>query len=251
MNPPIKKKIIKGLMSKKTDANKFKKPLNPKTLKIDLPKELKLNTRLKMDGLEFLTKIPTNTIPAAFFDPQYRGILDKLNYGNEGEKRGKKRCELKQMNEETINKFIKEINSILVPSGHLFLWMDKFHLCTGFIHWLEGTLFDVVDMITWHKKQIGMGYRSRRTSEHLIILQKKPRRAKGIWKNHTIPDVWSEKITRSKNHTHQKPVNLQGELIATISDIGDIIIDPAAGNFSVMEACKLKKRNFLGCDLNG
>ena len=47
-------------------------------------------------------------------------------------------------------------------------------------------------------------------------------------------------------HTHRKPLDLQGELISAVSDADDIVIDPAAGSFSVMEACKLRGRNFLG-----
>ena len=31
----------------------------------------------------------------------------------------------------------------------------------------------------------------------------------------------------------------------------DIVIDPAAGSFSVMEACRHTGRRFLGCDING
>ena len=129
--------------------------------------------------------------------------------------------------------------------------MDKFHLCTGFSNWLDGTKFDVVDMITWYKGRIGMGYRSRRTSEHLVVLQKQPRRAKGVWKIHNIPDVWHEEVKRNSGHTHKKPVRLQGELIAAVSNPDDIVIDPAAGSFSVLDACRDKGRNFLGCDLNG
>ncbi len=49
-----------------------------------------------------------------------------------GEARGNSRYRLKQMAEEVIVQFITKINRVLMPSGHLFLWMDKFHLCTGF-----------------------------------------------------------------------------------------------------------------------
>lgn len=107
-----------------------------------------------------------------FFDPQYRGVLDKLKYGNEGKKRGRARAQLEQMNEETIITFIKEINRILKPSKYLFLWVDKFHLVEGVKPWLINTSFKLVDMITWDKQKIGMGYRTRRKSEYLLILQK-------------------------------------------------------------------------------
>lgn len=210
--------------------------------------KLRLNTRLKMDGLALLKKIPPATAPAAFFDPQYRGILDKMNYGNEGRNRGKARSELKQMDEATIGRFIAGIDRALIPSGHLFLWMDKFHFCTDFTVWLEGTDLNVVDLLTWHKERMGMGYRTRRTCEYLIVLQKLPKRAKGVWTLHNIPDMWSEKAGKG---THAKPIDLQGKLIAATTKPGDLVIDPAAGSFSVLEACKIQERNFLGCDLNG
>ena len=208
------------------------------------------NKRLKMEGLRFLSRIPGGSVTAAFFDPQYRGVLDALNYGNEGKQRGKDRSALPQMTEKQVGKFIQGIDKALKGSGHLFLWMDKFHLCMGFSKWLEGSRLEVVDMLTWNKKKIGMGYRTRRTAEYLVVLQKPPRRAKGVWKTHTIPDVWEEKALRH-GHTHQKPLKLQAELIAAVSHPGDVIMDPAAGSFSVMRACRLCGRRFLGCDING
>ena len=251
MSRPARKMAVINATPDTVSANVFGKDRQIKSPDLTLPKGLKLNTRLKMDGLKFLSMLPPDSISVAFFDPQYRGVLDKLGYGNEGKERGQARCALEQMDEEIICRFVRGISEALIPSGHLFLWMDKFHLCTGFSKWLDGTQLDVVDMLTWHKKRIGMGYRTRRASEHVVILQKKPRRAKGVWQIHTIPDVWPEEVKRNGGHTHKKLLDLQGELIATVSNTGDIVIDPAAGSFSVMEACKLRGRNFLGCDLNG
>ena len=42
---------------------------------IDLPDFLKPNTRLRMDGLKLLSHLPTESVPVAFFDPQYRVCL--------------------------------------------------------------------------------------------------------------------------------------------------------------------------------
>ena len=224
--------------------------INPPAL--SLPKGLKINTRLKMDGLKLLAKLPLASIPVAFFDPQHRGVLDKLGYGNEGKNRGQRRGALTQMSEQIIHEFVSSIDRTLIPSGHLFLWVDKFHLCSGFREWLNGTELDVVDLINWDKARIGMGYRSRRTSEYCLVLQKKPRKAKGVWKNHTIPDTWREKLTKDVGgHPHKKPINLQGALIEAVTNEGDIVIDPAAGDFTVMKAANLRGRNFIGCDLNG
>ncbi|MBD0865637.1 MAG: site-specific DNA-methyltransferase [Rhodobacteraceae bacterium] len=215
-----------------------------------LPAGFKPNTRLQMDGLDFLAGQPETTYPAAFFDPQYRGVLEKLSYGNEGKDRGKRRCALKQMSEQVIGRFIREIDRVLTPSGHLFLWVDKFHLCRGVHPWLDGTGLDIVDLVTWDKATFGMGYRTRRRAEYCIILQKQPRRAKGVWKVHNIPDVIQERVFR-KDHPHAKPVGLQGTLLAAVTDPGDTVIDPAAGSFSVLTAAQAHGRNFMGCDLEG
>ena len=215
-----------------------------------LPDGIEPNRRLQMDGIAFLSQLPDESISAAFLDPQYRGVLDKLAYGNEGKGRGKERTDLQQMDDETIRRFLRGIGRVLKPSGHLFLWMDKFHLCEGFSGWYSETPLEVVDLISWNKGRIGMGYRTRRTTEYCAVLQKKPRRAKDVWTIHNIPDTWREKI-EGRTHTHQKPVGLQSALIAAVTNEGDYVIDPAAGSFSVMQAAIEIKRIFLGCDLDG
>ncbi|MCI9545797.1 MAG: site-specific DNA-methyltransferase [Lachnospiraceae bacterium] len=197
--------------------------------------------------MELLSAIEDNSIKVCFFDPQYRQILNKLSYGDEGKNRGKKRCELTQMSDETIEKFIKEIDRVLLPSGYLFLWVDKFILCQGIDNWLASTSLSIVDLITWNKLKIGMGYRTRRKSEYLIILQKKPIRAKSTWILHNIPDVWDEKVV--KVHAHSKPIELQKQLILATTQENDYVLDPASGGYSVFEACRTINRNFIGCDI--
>ncbi len=202
-----------------------------------------------MDGLQLLQKVPKESVRIAFFDPQYRGVLDKLSYGNEGKNRGKARHDLDQMSEETIQTFISLIEKALTKNGYLFLWVDKFHLVNGIQKWLFHTpTLQPVDMITWNKGRLGMGYRTRRTCEYLIVVQKTPRQARATWTIHNIPDVWTEKI-QHRIHTHQKPLELQKQLILATTNEEDIVCDPAAGSYSVFECCKATHRNFIGCDI--
>lgn len=215
-----------------------------------LPEGMRANTRLKMDGIEFLSALPEAAVPVAFLDPQYRGVLEKLSYGNEGKRRGQRRSALQQMSEDVIGHFMRGINRALTPSGHLFLWVDKFHLCQGVHSWLEGTALEIVDLVTWDKGTFGMGYRTRRRAEYCIVLQKHPKKAKGVWTIHNITDVIQERVSQ-RAHPHAKPIDLQGKLLAAVSDEGDFVIDPAAGSFSVLHAAQNQSRNFLGCDLNG
>ena len=216
----------------------------PQTVQWPLP----LNQRNMHDGLDLLVALEPESVPLCIFDPQYRGILDKMQYGNEGVSRGRARSALPQMSEDTIAEFIAAIATALIPSGHLFLWIDKFHLCTGIGPWTEEPGLEVVDLVTWNKDRIGMGYRTRRVGEYLLIFQKPPKRAKGVWQRHDIPDVWTEKVERLGN-VHPKPVNLQAQLIEAVTDPGDVVLDPAAGSYSVMTAAHQAGRQFLGCDI--
>lgn len=215
-------------------------------------KGVKLDQRQKMDGLKLLEKLDADSVPLVFFDPQYRSVLDKQVYGNEGSGRQKKRATLPQMSDQIIRSFLSEIERALMPSGHLMLWVDKYIVCSGINILTEGSGLQLVDMITWNKDRMGMGYRTRRFSEYLVVFQKLPVRAKGVWRLHDIPDVWTEKIENGdRNHTHVKPVGLQKRLIKAVTNEGDVVVDPAAGGFSVMKAALDVGRHFVGADING
>ncbi len=229
-----------GDLSKKKDIFSNKK----------LKTKIKENFKNKINGVDLLQTIPSAHIKTIFFDPQYRGILDKMKYGNEKTGKGKERADLPQMTEEIIVDFVQEIDRVLMPSGHLFLWVDKFHLCEGIQGWMKKTNLEIVDLITWDKDKFGLGYRSRRQSEYCLVLQKKPKRAKGVWKINNIPDVWTEKINnKAKTHPHQKPVELQKQLILATTNEGDYVLDPASGSYSVFDVCKKTNRKFIGGDL--
>ena len=207
-----------------------------------------LNQPNDYDGLDLLAEIEPGSVPLCIFDPQYRGVLDQMAYGNEGVSRGQRRSSLPQMDEGTIAEFIRRIAKALIPSGHLFLWVDKFHLCQGVQPWFDDVGMEIVDMVTWNKDRMGMGYRTRRYAEYLIIAQKFPKRAKGVWQRHDIPDVWTEVVSK-RGGVHPKPVNLQAALIEAVTNPGDVVLDPAAGSYSVMDAALQKGRQFIGCDL--
>jgi site-specific DNA-methyltransferase (adenine-specific) len=206
----------------------------------------------RAEGIEFLSRLPDACTSLVFFDPEYRGVMEYQSYGNEGQ-RQKGRAALAQMAEATIRSFLTEISRILAPRGHLMLWVDKFHLVEGTKSWLADLDLQAVDLVTWDKGRMGMGYRTRRRCEYLVIAQKRPLRAKGVWTAHDIPDVWTEKLPRPGGsvHAHAKPTGLQAALIAATTAPGDVVVDPAAGSFSVMHAAHSKGRHFLGCDLEG
>lgn len=216
--------------------------------KVTIPARFGLDAENRADGLELLRSLEPGNFPLCIFDPQYRGVLDKQKYGNEGS-RQKERSILPQMDESKIISFVRAIDKILMPSGHLLLWTDKFHLCSGIDEWLVGTGLNTVDLVVWNKLRMGMGYRTRRVSEYCLVLQKTPIRAKGVWRIHDIPDVWDEKL--ETRFAHAKPIHLQARLIGALTNASEIVVDPAAGSYSVLDACRLTNRHFLGCDIRG
>ncbi|MEG7979043.1 MAG: site-specific DNA-methyltransferase [Mollicutes bacterium UO1] len=56
-------------------------------------------------------------------------------------------------------------------------------------------------------------------------------------------------VSSKRKHPHQKPRELIKALIEATTSQGDLIIDPCACSFIVLEVCQELKREFLGCDL--
>ena len=199
------------------------------------------------DARSLLGAVEPGSVAAVFFDPQYRSVLSHLAFGNEGAKQ-RERCLLQQMSAEVIGDCLALIGRALRPSGHLFLWSDKFELVEGTMP-VKAAGLHPVDLLTWDKQRFGLGYRSRRCCEDLVVAQRPPRRVKGAWKDRGIRDVWSEQVVRG-GHPHGKPVGLLTRLIAAVTEPDDLVMDPCAGGYAVLEAVRnVPGRRFLGCDL--
>ncbi|MEJ7830079.1 MAG: hypothetical protein WKF91_17855, partial [Segetibacter sp.] len=70
-------------------SNLRAEPKEPKG-EVIFSRRLHINEPNVMDGLELLSLLNGNVIKAAFLDPQYRGILDRMKYGNEGKRQIKR-----------------------------------------------------------------------------------------------------------------------------------------------------------------
>jgi site-specific DNA-methyltransferase (adenine-specific) len=203
------------------------------------------NTVQGGDALALLQSLPDRCSPLVIFDPQHRANLDKLKYGNEGA-RQHERCLLPAMTSAYIDGCCREAVRVLMPSGYLMLWQNAFGLVQGH-HLRLGDVLQCVDLIAWDNQHLGMGYRSRRRGDYLIVLQKPPIKAKATWRDHGIPDRWAEKIDRNL-HPHIKPIGLITRLIGAVTSPGELVVDPAAGSFVVMHAAHQLSREFIGCD---
>jgi site-specific DNA-methyltransferase (adenine-specific) len=198
------------------------------------------------ESLDLLQALPDRGAAVVHFDPQYRSNLNQLKYGNEGA-RQRERCALPQMSDEYIDRCCREAARVLRPSGYLFIWADTFRLCTAY-HLRVADVLPCVDLISWNSEKRGQGYRTAHYGGYLLALQKKPKAARATWSDRGIPDHWSEKVDR-KIHPLIKPVGLLTRLISAVSKPGDLVVDPAAGSFIVLEICQRLGRKFCGCDI--
>lgn len=202
------------------------------------------NVAQRGDALDLLQSLPDACAALAFFDPQYRGVLDKLAFGNEGA-RQRERCKLPAMGEDYIDSCCREIARVLVPSAYCMRWVDTYGLCEAH-HLRVADCLKCVDLIAWDNLRPGMGKRSRRRGDYLLVLQRPPVIASN-WRDHSIPSRWVEKVDR-RIHPHAKPIVLIERLIAAVTLAGDLVIDPAAGGFGVLDAARRLGREFVGCD---
>ena len=207
--------------------------------------DFRRNSAQPGDALVLLQSLPDCCTTLVFFDPQHRSVLDHLKFGNEGA-RQRGRSTLPAMTEEYIDDVCFESARILKPGGYLMRWVDTYCLCEAH-HLRIAFAVKPVDLIAWDNLRLGMGKRSRRRGDYLLILQKPPISAR-TWKDHGIPNRWAEKVARTE-HPHVKPFELTRRLIAAVTERGDLIVDPAAGSFVVLHAAQQLERDFVGCDL--
>jgi site-specific DNA-methyltransferase (adenine-specific) len=209
---------------------------------------MRRNVAQRGDALDLLRALPDRCAALGFFDPQFRELLTRQAYGNEGETRQSERARLPAMSPDYIDAVVCEFARVLAPSAYLMRWTDKFCLCEGHHLRISSDLLKIVDLIATDNERIGMGYRARCCGDYLLVLQMPPIKARATWRDHGIRDRWREKVDRSA-HPHAKPAGLIERLIGAVTVLGDLVVDPAAGSFVVMRAAHALRRNFVGCDL--
>lgn len=233
-------RIVKKL---KNHGNKLTFSNNNKTISI-----------YQDDVISFLKKLPTNSIDLLVTDPAYSGMNKKLKlgkgriigkYSEAGTEKGKWFAEFED-SEENYIEFLTECKRVLKKStGHIYIMFDSFSLLT-----LGKTVrdyFDVKNLITWDKVNIGMGHYYRRRHEFIIFATNGNRRK---IRNRKFPDIWRFKRIHSSKYPTQKPVEIFETMIYASAEEGFTICDPFMGSGSSAIAAIKNNCNYIGCDIS-
>lgn len=206
------------------------------------------------DSIKFLKKIDDNSVDIIVTDPAYSGMNNKLKlgkgrivgkYSDKGEINGKWFAEF-QDNEENYSRFLSECKRVLKKeTGHIYIMFDSFSLLT--LAPIVRKYFDVKNIITWDKVNVGMGHYFRRRHEFILFATSGNNRK---IKNRSIPDVWRFKRIHNAKYPTQKPVEVFQAMIFASAEPGYTVCDPFVGSGSSIIAAIKNNCNFIGCDIS-
>ena len=143
------------------------------------------------DSINFLKKLPDNSIDLIVTDPAYSGMNNHLQLGkgrivgkykDKGEK-GRWFAEFTD-NEENYSNFLSQCKRVLKDNSHIYIMFDSYSLLT--LGSLVRKYFEVKNIIVWDKAIIGMGHYFRRQSEFILFSSK----GKKSISNRSTNDVW-------------------------------------------------------------
>ncbi|MCK5720202.1 MAG: DNA adenine methylase [Thiomargarita sp.] len=208
----------------------------------------------KDDAISFLKKIPSNSVDIIATDPAYSGMNTKLKlgkgrivgkYSEKGTTNGKWFGEFEDSEENYIN-FLTECKRVLKKStGHIYIMFDSYSLLS--LGGIVRNYFDVKNLITWDKINIGMGHYYRRRHEYILFGTNGNTRK---IKNRTFPDVWRFKRIHNSKYPTQKPVEVFQAMIHASANDNFTVCDPFLGSGSSIIAAIKNNCKFIGCDIS-
>lgn len=202
------------------------------------------------DCIEFLKKLPSESVDVIVTDPAYSGMNQKLKFGNgrivgryQKEGNGKWFEEFHDTY-ENYKSFLNECKRVLKPNSHIYIMFDSYSLLT--LGHLLRDFFDVKNIIVWDKVNLGMGHYFRRRHEVILFASKGKRKIN----SRAIPDIWQFKRIVNPEYPTQKPVEVFEAMLAASAYLGAVICDPFVGSGSSAIAALKKGCYFIGADIS-
>jgi len=206
------------------------------------------------DCITFLQSLEPNSVDLITTDPAYSGMNNKLKLGNgrivgqykdKGKENGKWFHEFEDT-EENYKRFLIACQRVLKrETGHIYIMFDSFSLLS--LGSLVRNHFDVKNLITWDKVNLGMGHYYRRRHEYILFATNKNTRK---IKNRSFPDVWRFKRIHNLKYPTQKPLEVFQAMIYASAEKKFTVCDPFMGSGSAAIAAIKNNCNFIGCDIS-
>ncbi|HUH43483.1 MAG TPA: site-specific DNA-methyltransferase [Sulfurimonas sp.] len=208
----------------------------------------------KDDVISFLQKLPTDSVDVIVTDPAYSGMNNKLKLGagrivgtykDKGKDSSRWFSEFEDTQENYIL-FLTECKRVLKKdTGHIYIMFDSYSLLS--LGAIVRDYFDVKNLITWDKVNLGMGHYFRRRHEYIVFATNGNTRK---IKHRSFPDVWRFKRIHNAKYPTQKPVEVFQAMIHASSEENFTICDPFLGSGSSAIASIKNNCNFIGCDVS-
>lgn len=204
------------------------------------------------DAIKFLSKLPDESVNVLVTDPAYSGMNQKMQFGNGrivGEyKNGNGTKWFKEFHdiEENYRLFLENCKRVMKENSHIYIMFDSFSLLT--LAPLIREYFDVKNIITWDKVNLGMGHYFRRRHEFILFATKGHKKLN----SKALPDVWRFKRIHRAEYPTQKPVEVfEAMLVGSIEPKKDFVVcDPFLGSGSAAIAALKKGCSFIGSDID-
>lgn len=206
------------------------------------------------DAISFLEKLPSNSVDIIATDPAYSGMNNKLQlgtgrivgkYSEKGKENGKWFSEFED-SVENYQRFLSECRRVLKKStGHIYIMFDSYSLLS--LGNIVRDYFEVKNLITWDKVNIGMGHYFRRRHEYIIFGTNGNTRK---IHNRKFPDVWRFKRIHNSQYPTQKPIEVFQAMIHASAEKGFTVCDPFMGSASSAIATIKNNCDFVGCDIS-
>ena len=202
------------------------------------------------DCISFLSKLPDESVDVIITDPAYSGMNQKMKFGNgrivghyQKEENGKWFKEFHDT-EENYKKLLEECKRVMTKNSHIYIMFDSFSLLT--LAPLIREYFDVKNVITWDKVNLGMGHYFRRRHEFILFATKGHKKLN----SKALPDVWRFKRIHRGIYPTQKPVEVfEAMLVGSVENNKNLVIcDPFIGSGSAAIAALKKGCVFIGAD---
>ena len=204
------------------------------------------------DAIQVLKATPDNSIDLIITDPAYSGMNQHLSLGKGrivgaySDSTNPKWFKEFHDDPENYRIFLKECFRVMKPDRHIFVMFDSFSLLT--LGPVIREVFQVKNILTWDKVNIGMGHYFRRQSEFIVFASKGKRHLS----SKSIPDVWRIKRIHNASYPTQKPSELFEAMIAS-SYLGEDkfhVLDPFAGSGSAAVAAIRQNVRFTVSDVS-